>query len=210
MPIIRADEPSSRVQIDTSFVEQPWKKQIVRELEVGRWPIRWRERATKKDGIFAGVAFVAPVELQKAWSLSSGYGDLGEKTPGVKSVKVVEQGPNRQLVEAEVDVLWLTLTLNFEVEQDPPRAMRFRLFNPEIGEYLGVCRFSEAEASSDGRTKDAGSATTMELSTWFKPVKPVPSGLVLLAQKQVMLRGARAFLESCTADDKADGKPSRP
>ena len=193
-----AAEPvaAEKGKIETGFLEQPWKRQRTRSLEVGRWPVVWRERAAKKEGIFAGLTFVAPVDRKHAWDLSSGYDDLGKKTPGIKSIKIIEESPNRQVVQAEVEVLWRILVLNFEVEQEPMEVMRFRLSNPEIGEYIGVCRFTDAEIAANGKSPSTA-GTALELSTWFKPARPVPAGLILMAQRIVMLRGARTFLESC-------------
>jgi hypothetical protein len=72
------------------------------------------------------------------------------------------------------------------IEQDPPSAVRFRLANRQIGEYRGVCLM-----------RPDGEQTWVELATWLKPAVRVPSGLVLWAERVVLLKGVRSFLESC-------------
>ena len=47
--------------IEADALAKPWPRQRVKEFEVGRWPVRWRESASKRTGIFAGVEFVAPL-----------------------------------------------------------------------------------------------------------------------------------------------------
>ena len=181
--------------IDTEFLQQPWPKQRVRELEVGRYEVRWRERANRKDGIFAGVRFTAPLERQRVWDLSNDYTSIGTMTPGVTAVRMLEQTPTRQVIQIDVNVLWKTLQLTFEVEQEPPRAVRFRLVNRAIGEYRGLCLFEDAqEAASDGGTT---SHTNVELATWLKPSRPVPTGLLLLVERMALLQGTKEFLYSC-------------
>ena len=164
--------------IDSHLLQQPWPKQRVRELEVGRYPVRWRERANRKDGILAGVSFHAPLDRQTVWKLANDYQDIGHVTPGVSAVRFLENTPTRQVIQLDVKILWKTLQLTFEVEQDPPNAVRFRLVNDAVGEYLGLCTFEE----SIGAGTEAASAavTAVEVSTWFKPSRPVPTGLILL------------------------------
>ena len=181
--------------IDTEFLQQPWPKQRVRDLEVGRYEVRWRERASRKDGIFAGVRFTAPLERQRVWELSNDYTSIGTMTPGVTAVHFLEQTPTRQVIQIDVKVLWKTLRLTFEVEQEPPQAIRFRLVNQAIGEYRGVCLFEEAQnpASPNGATRH----TNVELATWLKPSRPVPMGLLLFVELMTLLQGTKEFLYSC-------------
>ena len=180
--------------ITTDFLEQPWPRQWVRDLEVGRYDVRWRQRASRKEGIFAGVRFVAPLERQTVWALSTDYSDIGKMTPGVTAVRFLEQQPTRQVIQIDVKVLWKTLRLIFEVEQDPPKAMRFRLRNPALGEYRGVCLFQE---SSHEAGQNQPNGTTVELSTWLKPSRPVPMGLLLIVERMTFLQGVKEFLTSC-------------
>jgi hypothetical protein len=174
------------VPIDTGFIEKPWPKQRERELEVGRHPVRWRDRVHKKEGLFAGARYVAPVPSEEAWRLATEYHDLGTELPGVTAMRTIEQSERRDVIEFDLKVLWKQLTIRFEIERDPGRALRFRMLNQAIGEYRGVCLFEPAEG---------GSGTTMELSTWLKPARPVPLGMLLIAERMVMLRGVRDFLE---------------
>ena len=179
--------------IDTDFLQQPWPKQRVRETEVGRHAVRWRERASKQDGIFAGVRFSAPLDRQTTWNLANEYQEIGTMTPGVTAVRVIEQSEHRQVIQIDVKVLWKTLRLNFEVEQEPPSAIRFRLANQALGEYRGLCAFEERR-DAGGET---AAATDVELVTWLKPARPVPAGLLLLAERIALLQGTRKFLEAC-------------
>ena len=128
--------------IDTSFIEAPWPKQHVHETEVGRYAVRWRERASKLDGIFAGVHFAAPLDQRAVWDLANNYQDVGQMTPGVMAVRYLERSETHETVQIDVKVLWKTLTLTFEVEKEPPSAMRFRLVNEALGEYRGLCLFT--------------------------------------------------------------------
>ncbi len=171
--------------IDTGFLEQPWPKQWVHTYEIGKSQVRWREKASRTEGIFAGAEFVAPTTLQKTWDLANDYTDVGRKTPGVTAVRFLEQTPIRQVIQIDVKILWKTLTLTFEVEQDPPNAIRFRLVNREIGEYLGVSSM-----------RAEGEHTRMELATWLRPAVQVPSGLILMAERAVLLKGIHNFLRT--------------
>ncbi|MBI2885235.1 MAG: SRPBCC family protein [Candidatus Omnitrophica bacterium] len=172
--------------IDTTALEGAWPKQRVRNYEVWRYMVRWRERASSREGIFAGAEFTAPAVPASVWDVSEDYTDLGRMTPGIESVTVLEQSPTRQVVQTDIKVLWKTLRLTFEIEQDPPRAIRFRLINDAIGEYLGVCRFSPHEQG-----------TAVEMATWLRPAIKIAPGLILLGQRIVMLRGIRQFLKAC-------------
>ena len=181
--------------IDTGALEQRWPKERVRETEVGRYAVRWREWASRKDGVRAGVRFLAPLERQAVWDLATDYKDVGAHVPGVTAVRFLEESPTRQVIQLDVTVLWKTLQLTFEVERDPPNALRFRLANQAIGEYLGLCTFEETPDHDAGRR--SGSATTVELSTWLKPSRPIPLGLVLLVERMTLLSGAKNFLQDC-------------
>ncbi len=179
--------------IDTDFLQRPWPKQWTHDLEVGRDLVHWRQRASRRDGIFAGLRFSAPLEQQRVWDLANDYSDIGTMPPGVESVQFLERTPTREVIQVDVRVLWKTLRLMFEVEQEPPNAIRFRLANQAIGEYRGLCLFSPVTATSSG----GSSSTTVELSTWLKPARPVPMGLVLLVERMTLLQGAKSFLKSC-------------
>ena len=177
--------------IDTGFIEAPWPKQRVHETEVGRYAVRWRERASKTEGIFAGVRFTAPRSQQAVWDLANQYQDVGEMTPGVTAVRYLERSKTHERIAIDVKILWKTLTLTFEVEKESPRILRFRLVSEALGEYRGFCLF-EAPA---GNT--AESSTTVELATWLKPNRPVPMRLLLLVERMTLLQSARRFLQAC-------------
>lgn len=183
--------PAQAGTIDTHFLEQPWRRQMVRELEVGRHQVRWRQQANKREGIFAGVRFTAPHPRQAVWDLASDYSDVGAMTPGVSAVRFVERSPERQVIHVDVTILWKTLTLTFEVEQEPPAAMRFRLNNELLGEFRGVSIFEEVPMP------DGGVGTAVELSTWLKPSRPVPMGLLLVVERITLLQGVKRFLDTC-------------
>jgi hypothetical protein len=182
--------------IDTSFLEGSWPKQLVRELEVGRYPVRWRQRASASDGIFAGIRFLAPLPRQVMWEQSTDYSDIGQITPGVTAVRYLEQSEHRQVIQIDAKVLWKTLQMTFEVEQEPPKAIRFRLTNEALGDYRGLCTFEETPTST-------GPGTTAELITWLKPSRPVPMGALLLLERMVLLRAVREFLQECERQAKA-------
>src|SRR3989338_6929263 len=76
--------------IDTAFLEQPWPNQRVRQTEVGRHPVTWRQRAGKEAGIFAGVKFTLPLDREATWRLANEYQDVGHITPGVTAVRYLE------------------------------------------------------------------------------------------------------------------------
>lgn len=191
--------------IDTAFLEQPWPDQQVRQTEVGRYPVTWRQRAGKAAGIFAGITFTVPLDRQATWRLANEYQDVGRITPGVTAVRYLEKTDTRRAIQVDVKILWKKLQLTFEVEQEPPEAVRFRLVNRVLGEYRGLCRFQEA--SAPGRDGTLQPATTMELTTWLQPARPVPQGLLLAVQRMTMLRGARDFLKAC---DKLAGPVTGP
>ena len=173
--------------IETEFIQRAWPKQRVRELEVGRYPVRWRQRASQAEGIFAGVRFTAPAPSGEVWERAADYHGVGPTVPGVTGVRITDESPGRQLVDVDAQVLWKTFTLHFEVEQEPPRVMRFRLVNPALGEFRGVSVFEPA-----GTAAQAG--TAVDLSTWLKPAHPVPARLLLAIERMALLQGAKAFL----------------
>ena len=195
--VVPSDPPKaeSRGTIDTDFIQSPWPNQWVREFEVGRYQVRWRERVSKQEGLFAGASFEAPLARPTVWDLANNYSDIGTMTPGVVAVRFLEQQPTRQVIQIDVKVLWKTLRLIFEVEQDPPNAIRFRLVNKVLGEYRGLCVFDELP--SGVTTQPSAPRTGVELSTWLKPARPVPMGLLLIVERITMLRGVKGFLESC-------------
>lgn len=185
--------------IDTAFIEAPWPKQRVQETEVGRHAVRWRSRASKQDGIFAGVGFAASLDEAAVWKIANEYQDVGKMTPGVTAVRYLERSDTHEKIAIDVKILWKTLTLTFDVEKEAPRIMRFRLVNKALGEYRGVCRFDAAPASKDGMP-----STTVELATWLKPAHPVPMRLLLTVERMTMLQGARKFLDAI--DQQAQAK----
>lgn len=183
--------------IDTAFLEQPWPGQRIRETEVGKYPVRWRQRLSRKDGLFFGAHFTAPTDQQTTWDLATAdYAKLGKTAPGVTAVRYLENTPERQVIQLDVKVLWRTLRLNFEVEREAPRLVRFRLTNPRLGEYRGA--FLLGEPSGEFRSAEPAS-TRLELITWLKPARPVPLGLLAAAQRMVIFQGTKEFLQGCEA-----------
>ena len=180
--------------VDTGFIQHPWPRQTVRTLEVGRHEVLWRQRASREDGIFAGVRFTAPRERRQVWDRMNGFSDVGRMTPGVQAVRILEETPNRQVIQVDVKVLWKALQLTFEVEQDPPNALRFRLVHEALGEYRGVCWLEDPPQQEAGAGQVA--ATVVELATWLKPPRPVPMRLVLWVERITFLPAVESFLDS--------------
>ncbi len=178
--------------IETEFIEQPWPREYVHELEVGRHPVRWRQRITKQDGLFAGVQCTVPLSRKATWDKATEYQDIGKMTPGVTAVRYTEKTDTRQVIEMDVKILWKTLTMRFEIEQDPPNAVRFRWVDKTLGEYRGVTTFQELPPASPG----APPQTVMALSTWLKPARPVPARLLLMVERITMLKGVETFLDA--------------
>jgi len=174
--------------LDVEFLRQPWPNEIVRELEVGRYPVRWRQRVSRQDGLFAGVRYEAPLSRQAVWDRAADYHDIGRLTPGVRAVRFLEDTPTRQVIQLDVKVLWKHVTLTFEVERDPPREIRFRWPGGRWGELTGVCVFQDG--SVPGRTM-------VELATRFQPSRPLPLGLLLVVERAALLGAVKEFLESC-------------
>src|SRR3990167_6270956 len=93
--LLCAATTASAWTIDTEFLKLPWPKERVQELEVGRYPVRWRQRVSRKEGLFAGVRFEAPLDRQGVWDRANDYTDVGRMTPGVTGVRFLEQTPTR-------------------------------------------------------------------------------------------------------------------
>ena len=151
--------------IDTTFLEQPWSEQRVDITEVGRYAVKWRQWAGGAEGIFAGVQVTVPLRREALWDVSTDYTDIGHMTPGVQAVRVLEESPTRQVIQLDIRILWKILQLRFEIEQDPPEAIRFRLFHEAVGEYRGVVRLVDLEDD------DAQTGTSVQLSTWLRPAR---------------------------------------
>ncbi len=173
--------------IDTTLLEHAWPKQRQRQLEVGRYTVHWRDRVTRQQGVLVGLRFQTPLGQQAVWDLATDYQDIGQGTPGVTQVRIIEQGEGRQRIEIDVKVLWKQLTLIFDVERHSPDTLRFALRNPSIADYRGICRFDPIP----------GGGTAIELSTQLNPARPVPLGLLLLIERMTLLEGTKSFLETC-------------
>ena len=166
---------------------EPWPEQRSRTYEVDKYPVAWRQKASKAEGVFAGVRFTAPTPPQQAWDLATGYDDIGQGTAGVTSVKVTPLAEGRERIDVSLKVLWKRVTLHFDVERHPPELVMFRLDNPRIGDYEGVCRFSPD-----------GQGTRLEAATRFRPaMRGVPYRLMLLAERITILNGIKSFLALC-------------
>ena len=193
--LLCAATTASAWTIDAEFLRPPWPKQAVRDLEVGRYPVQWRQRVSRKEGLFAGVRFEAPLDRQSVWDRANDYTDVGRMTPGVTAVRFLEQSPKRQVIQLDVKVLWKTVRLTFEVEQEPPREIRFRWADPAFGEIRGLCLFEETSPTVEAPV--ASGRTAVEMATWFKPSRPVPMGLLLVVERIAMLRATKTFLQAC-------------
>ena len=180
--------------IETDFIQRPWPHQHTQQIEVGRHQVRWRDRLSRKDGLFAGVRFEAPRDQQTIWKLATDYRDIGTKTPGVTAIKFLKNEPSQQIIQVDVNVLWKKLRLQFEVEREPPTRIRFRMTNQQLGEYRGVCTFEPSRTESAAISGPPG--TAVELSTWFHPPRPMPMGLALVVQRIMLLQGVARFLDS--------------
>ena len=182
-------------EIETTFLQQPWPGQVVQQLEVGRYDVRWRQRISRTQGLLAGAAFTVPVDRGRVWQRATAYTDLARLIPGVLAVRVLEQQPQRHVVQVDLNVLWRTLHLTFEIEPEPPEAIRFQLINQFIGEYRGVCLFQELPRISANGT--SSTVTRVDLATWYQPSRPVPMRLLLLVERIALLQGIKGFLASC-------------
>jgi len=173
--------------IDVDHLRKPWRREVVREFEVGRDPVRWRQRVSRKEGVLAGVRFEAPLAREAVWTRSTDYSDVGRLTPGVEAVRILEDTPGRRVIQVDVKILWKRLRLIFEVEQDPPREIRFRWDGAGLGQFRGLCVLEDVPP---GRT-------AVELSTSFKPARPVPLSLLLVVERIAILQAVREFLRAC-------------
>lgn len=191
--IMWASISDGAVAIETEFLQRAWPEQVVQQLEVGRSEVRWRQRASRTDGLFAGVTFTAPADRARVWRMATAYDDIGRITPGVLAVRYLERQLTRQVIQVDLKVLWRTLRLTFEVEQEPPSAIRFQLIHQSIGEYRGVCLFQEVPSTNGASSME----TRVELSTWYQPSRPVPMRLLLLVERMTLLRGTKSFLRAC-------------
>lgn len=193
--VLSVPPSASAWTIDAEFLKPPWPKERVQELEVGRYPVRWRQRVSRNEGLFAGVRFEVPLERQGVWDRANDYTDVGRMTPGVTGVRFLERTPTRQVIQLDVKILWKTARLTFEVEQEPPHEIRFRWAHHAYGEIRGVCVFEEAPRTGPGL--DVPGRTTVELVTWFKPSRPIPMGLLLMAERIALLQSTKRFLKAC-------------
>lgn len=184
---------SASAAIDTQSLDRPWPKQYTHTYEIGRTPVVWRHRVSKKDGLWTGARFVAPRPRNQVWALSNDYSDLGKMTPGVKAVRIRQQGERRRVVEVDMKILWKAFTFTFEFEEDPPNAIRFRWHDARFGEYIGIATFAEAAA----KPGEPVTQTEVELSTRFEPNGAAPLRLLLGVERMAMLSATRDFLKSC-------------
>lgn len=190
---------------ETGLLERPWPEEYVRRFEVGRHPVRWRHLIAD-EAVLAGIGFDAPLDRQAVWERSADYHDLGRMTPGVTAVRVLEQSDAREVIQVDVRVLWKDLQLVFEIERDPPRAVRYRLTNELIGEYLGVITFEAPPASgSPGQAP----RTHVEIATRLKPAAPVPLWLLLFVERATLIKGVRTFLEDPGQRERDTGQRER-
>ena len=197
LALLCAAATASAGTIDAAFLKPPWPRQVVREFEVGRYPVRWRQRASRTDGLFVGVRFDAPLGRQAVWERANDYTDIGRITPGVTAVRFLERSPTRQVIQLDVKILWKMVRLTFEVEQDPPKEIRFRWADRQFGEIRGLCVFEEPRDSTE-RPGGRPAATTIEMMTWFKPSRPVPLGVLLVVERMAVLHAVKDFLASLT------------
>ncbi len=179
--------------IDTETLNQPWPKQTTHTYEIGRYPVRWRQKLSKKEGLWTGARFIAPRPREQVWALSNDYSDVGKMTPGVKAVHIRQEGEHRKVVAVDMKILWKELTFTFEFEEDPPNAIRFRWHDERFGEYVGIATFAESAA----KPGEPSTQTEVELSTLFKPNGKAPLRLLLGVERMAMLSATRDFLKSC-------------
>ena len=173
----------------------------MQQLEVGRHEVQWRQRISRTEGLFAGVAFTAPIRRTRMWQRATAYTDIGRTIPGVLAVQYLERRPERQVIQVDLKVLWRTLRLTFEVEQEAPNAIRFQLIHQYVGEYRGLCVFEELPSASADGARSA--ATRVNLTTWYQPSRPVPLRLLLLVERIALLQGIESFLASCESSEEA-------
>ena len=184
---------SASAAIDSGELSQPWPKQRTHLYEVGRYPVLWRHKSSKQEGLWAGVSFIAPRPRATVWALSNDYSDLGKMTPGVQAVRIRQEGEHRKVIAVDMKVLWKSVTLTFEFEEDPPNAIRFRWQDRRFGEYVGIATFADVAAKSG----EASAQTQVDLSTRFKPYRAAPLRLLLGVERMAMISATRDFLKSC-------------
>ena len=61
---------ASAGSIDTAFFEGPWPKPWVHTYEVGKQQVHWRQRASDRDGLFAGAVFGTATPAEQTWTLA--------------------------------------------------------------------------------------------------------------------------------------------
>lgn len=198
-----AEQPS----IQTDFLEAAWPKERVRQLEVGRHEVRWRQAVSKADGILVGTRFVVPRPPQQTWELANQYSDLGRMTESIESVTYLEDTPTRKVVQLKAKVLWKRFVMTFLVEQDAPETIRFELRERDLFLYRGICRFRPAEPFDSALPRsgripsevEGEQGTAVAFATQIKPAVRAPTGLILLAERIVLLQGIKAFYQACEA-----------
>ncbi|PIQ83210.1 MAG: hypothetical protein COV75_08745 [Candidatus Omnitrophica bacterium CG11_big_fil_rev_8_21_14_0_20_63_9] len=178
--------------LNLNTLHQTWPKQTVRDVEVDRYQVRWRHRLSRADGLFAGVRFQAPTDRATTWRLATDYTGLGRKTPGVTAIKMLEDAPNRQIIQVDAKVLWKTIRFVFEVEHQAPHRVTFRMANAALGIFEGVCVLEDAPGSQESQ-----GGTMVELSTRLKPSHSVPLRLLLAVERMTFLQSAKEFLKEC-------------
>jgi hypothetical protein len=177
--------------IDVEWLRGAWARAPAREFEVGRHPVQWRQQVGTDGGVLAGLEFAAPCGREALWRQLADAPALGRHLPGVRAVAVTPQGPDRRLIEVTMRVLWKELRLRFEVEQQRLGAedeVRVRLSHEALGEFLGLCALRDG--SGEARS------STVRFVSLLRPGRPVPSGVILWAQRAALVRGARNFLAS--------------
>lgn len=206
--LVAAGIPAHAETIETGFIEAEWPKQLVRELEVGRYPIRWRQASSRQGGIFAGVSFAAPLPREQVWDRLTDYEQIGHYIPGVAEIRFVEQATTRKVIVVELDVLLRHFWLTIEIQEVEPQTIRFRLLNVPLGEFSGIIRFHPSRPviaekvhtnldQGKGVDTQGGVETPMDMSMWVRPVRSVPGGLLLTVARMTLLHGVRSFLTSC-------------
>lgn len=180
--------------IDTSILEQPWPGEWVRESEVHKYTVRWRQRLDKKEGLFVGIRFTAPTDRQTTWAMATDFSDIGSTMPNVTAVRYLEKSPTRQVIQIDAKILWKTIQLNFEIEKDAPDALRFRLVNEFLGDYRALVSFKDPTPAFHSSEP---ANTLVEMMTWLQPARPVPLRLLAAVERMMFLRAAKEFLLAC-------------
>ncbi|HEX9780700.1 MAG TPA: SRPBCC family protein [bacterium] len=188
--------------IETEFIEAAWRERPGTELEVGPHPVRWRQHVGEAGELFAGVAFTAPLAREAFWEVAADPDELEAVSPDIVSVTVLESSPSRRVVQIDARILWMTVPLTFEIEEDRPELIRFRLLSGLIGEFRGVCRLTDEADQAPDEPR-----TSVELSTWLNPSRPVPGRLVLALERMVMLNGVRELFGRYADAPPDSGRP---